>query len=259
MTGRFARTERLLGKEAVALLARQRVLVAGLGAVGSYAVEALARAGIGALRLVDFDVVQLSNINRQLYALESTLGRSKVEVARERVLDINPDCRVEAWRLFIDETTLPRILDGPPEVVVDAIDSLNPKVQLLAAASATSAYLVSSMGAASRTDPSRVRTGDLWQTRGCPLARLLRKRLRRLDCHRPIRCVYSTETPFKRLPEAGGEEPAPLETFHRGRPRQPLGSYASLTGIFGLTAANEAIRFILGWGNGRGVGDTGGA
>ena len=246
MSERFSRTELLLGADAVKRLASSRVLVAGLGAVGSYAVEGLARAGVGELRLVDFDVVQPSNINRQLYAMDSTVGQPKVELAGKRVLDINPDCRVEALRVFIDEETLPGLLEGPPDVVIDAIDSLNPKVNLLVAATGTAAQVISSMGAASRTDPSCVRVGDLWSSRGCPLARLIRKRLRRRGCERPIRCVYSTEPPARVKPNDGNDAQAQPEHFHRGRPRRPLGSFSCLTGMFGLMAASEAVSHLLG-------------
>ena len=246
MSERFSRTELLLGPDAVERLASCRVLVAGLGAVGSYAVEGLARAGVGSLRLVDFDVVQPSNINRQLYAMDSTVGKPKVELAQTRVLDINPDCRVEALCVFVDEETLPALLEGPPHVVIDAIDSLNPKVNLLQTATLTTAHVISSMGAASRTDPAYVRVGDLWTSHGCPLARLIRKRLRRRGCKRPIHCIYSTEPPSKPGVDEATVEQARPEHFHRGRPRRPLGSFSCLTGMFGLMAASEAISHLLG-------------
>lgn len=236
---RFARTELLLGEEAMSRLGEARVVVCGLGAVGSYAIEALARAGVGTLRLVDFDVVQKSNINQQLYALESTLGQPKVTVATRRVCDIHPACRVEAMHTFIDEATLPDVLGGEPDVVIDAIDSLNPKVNLLHAAVMAERVVISSMGAATRTDPSAIRVADIAETEGCPLARLIRKRLRRRGITSGIRCVYSTESPQKR-----GASP---EAKERGRPRAPLGSISFLTGMFGLMAAREAVARILGW------------
>jgi tRNA A37 threonylcarbamoyladenosine dehydratase len=256
---RFARTELLLGTEAMQTLARTRVLVAGLGAVGSYAVEALARAGVGFLRLVDFDVVHPSNLNRQLYALESTLDQPKVEVAAARVKDINPACTVEALRVFVEADTLPDILAPPLDVIIDAIDSLNPKIRLLqqsvqtGESVQTGAFVVSSMGAATRTDPSAIRTGDIAQTRGCPLARLIRKQLRKLGVHEGIHCVYSTETPRNRVTDAArmqGEEEGgrgPENVLRRGRDRTPLGSVSFLTGIFGLVAAREAVARVLGW------------
>jgi tRNA A37 threonylcarbamoyladenosine dehydratase len=216
-------------------------VVCGLGAVGSYATEALARAGIGRLRLVDFYRVQENNLNRQLYALRSTIGRPKVDVAAERVRDINPHCTIEPMPLFIDHATLPDVLGGAPDVVIDAIDSLSPKVALLRAAVEGGLPVISSMGAATRTDPMAVRVADISQTNGCPLARLLRKQLRRQGIHTGIRCIYSTEPAAKSA--------APPETKDRGRPRSPLGSISFLTGLFGLIAAREAIAFRLDWYN----------
>ena len=248
MTDRFMRTEMLFGAEAMARLRAARVTVVGLGAVGSYAVEGLARAGVGRLRLVDFDVVQRSNINRQLLALESTLGRPKCVVARERVLDINPDCQVEALNLFCHDETMSEVLNPRPDVVIDAIDSLNPKVGLIAAAVRAGLPIVSSMGAANRADPLGVRIADLDATRGCPLARFVRKRVRRRGVEGPVRCVYSEEPPRRHAADA----PAVTELDawrpagkDGGRRRPPLASASYLTGIFGLTAGAEAVRLIL--------------
>ena len=177
---RFLRVKRLLGEQGLERLQAARITVVGLGAVGGYAVEGLARAGVGSLRLVDFDTVQPTNINRQILALESTLGRLKADVAMERVREINPDCRAEALPLFAAEETLTQILEPAPDLLIDAIDSLNPKVQLLAGAYSRSIPVLSSMGAALRTDPAQIRCGDLFATRHCPLAKRLRKRLRQL-------------------------------------------------------------------------------
>lgn len=236
---RFIRTELLLGEPAMATLRDATVVVCGLGAVGSYATEALARAGVGALRLVDFDTVQASNLNRQLYALDSTLGRPKTEVAAERVADINPECRLEPMKTFIDQVTLPDVLHGNPDVVIDAIDSLGPKVSLLRYAVEHGHAVISSMGAATRTDPFAIRVDDIANTVNCPLARLLRKRLRRQGVHAGIRCIYSTE-PARRTRAAA-------EAKERGRPRAPLGSLSFMTGMFGLIAAREAVAALLGW------------
>lgn len=238
---RFIRTEMLLGAEALARLRAARVVVVGLGAVGSYAVEALARAGVGALRLVDFDRVHLSNINRQLYALDSTIGRLKVEVAAARVHDINPECAVEALPLFVDEDSVAQVLAGAPDAVIDAIDSLSPKVTLLATAARATPFVVSSMGAATRTDPFAIRVSDISETDRCPLARLIRKRLRQRGIASGIRCVYSIEPPRPAAPTSvapPAEEPA---IVRRGRPRRALGSLSAVTGMFGLIAAQEVI------------------
>ena len=225
----------------MARLRRARVVVAGLGAVGSYAVEGLARAGVGSLRLIDFDTVHASNINRQLYALESTVGRLKVEVAAERVRDINPDCAVEAWPLFVGADTVGRVLEGSPDAVIDAIDSLSPKVLLLAAAAQAGLFTVSSMGAATRTDPLAIRVGDLADTEQCPLARLIRKRLRKFNVASGIRCVYSVEPARPRRESAEPDAAEDPVALRRGRARRPLGSLSVLTGMFGLIAAREAI------------------
>jgi tRNA A37 threonylcarbamoyladenosine dehydratase len=241
---RLARIRLLVGEAGLARLRAACVTVVGLGAVGSYATEALARAGVGRLRLVDFDVVHPSNLNRQLFALHSTLGRPKAEVAAERVRDIAPDCAVEPLRVFVHHDTLDQVLAGPPDVVIDAIDSYGPKVELLAAARGRAIPIVASMGAALRTDPTQVTVGPLATLTGCPLGRRVRQRLRQRGVPLDILCVSSREpVPRDRL---GAPDAADLADLSRGRPRRALGSLPTLTGIFGLTAANEALRLVLG-------------
>ena len=241
MTDRFNRTEQLIGKESLGKLKRARIAVFGLGAVGSYAVEALARAGVGYLRLVDCDCIRPSNINRQLYALESTINKPKTEVARARVLDINPNCTVEARQVFAEKSTLPELLAKPLDVVVDAIDSVAPKVELIAAAVRAGIPIISSMGAATRTDPDLIRRGDISETDVCPLARFVRKRLRRRGIESGVRCIFSIEEPRNKGLPVGNEEPS----FPKGRSRRPIGSLSYMTGIFGLLAAGEVIKMIL--------------
>ena len=239
---RFERVELLLGPAGLARLRRARVVVVGLGAVGSYATEALARAGVGHLRLCDFDRVQLSNVNRQLLALEGTLGRPKVEVARERVLQIDPNCEVEALDLFVHADTAGAVLAGAPDLLIDAIDSLNPKLALLEAALRAGLPTISCMGAALKRDPSAVRVAPLEQTRVCALARQIRKRLHRRGPTGDLRCVFSVEPPAAalgpRCPEEHDEE--------HGRLRPALGSLPTVPGIFGLFAAAEALERLLG-------------
>ena len=245
--GRFARVERMLGKEKLRRLMGASVCVVGLGAVGSYAVEALARAGVGRIRAVDFDEVRLSNINRQLYAAGSTVGKKKCEVARERILDINPRCEVEAMELFVHDDTIERVLGGKLDVVIDAIDSLTPKVILLDAVQQLGIPVISAMGAALRTDPLHVRVGLLEKVYNCPLAAKVRKSLRKRGASVRFMCVYSTEW-VARDGDRGEEmeDAAAEQTLSRGRERRPLGSLPTLTGIFGLTAANAAIEQIVG-------------
>lgn len=239
---RFSRTLRLLGEERFRQLQNRRVTVVGLGAVGGYVVEGLARAGVQSLRLVDFDTIQPSNLNRQILALETTLGHPKAEAARDRVLAINPGCAVEALQRFTADETLEEILSPAPDLLIDAIDSLNPKTQLLAGAYQRRIPTLSSMGAALRTDPTCVRIADLFDTSHCPLAKHVRNRLRRRGVGRGISCVFSTEkVDFDySMPEDEarvGETPF----ADRGRARNVLGSLPTVTGIFGLTLANEAI------------------
>ena len=246
MQQRFMRTRLLLGDESFARLGAAHAAVIGLGAVGGHVMEGLARAGIGRLSLVDFDTIQPTNINRQLLALQSTLGQSKAEAARKRVLEINPQCLVQARELFADETTIAEIIAEKPDVLIDAIDSLNPKVQVLTASHRGGIRTFSSMGAALRTDPAQVRIADLAATKNCPLARRLRKRLRGNGIESGITCVYSTEpVEFEYKPPPAAEKPlTPLAD--RGRPRRTLGSLPTLTGIFGLMLANEVILYLAG-------------
>lgn len=239
---RFSRIQRFLGEERFERLRGRKVTVVGLGAVGGYVVEGLARAGIGQLCLVDFDTVQPSNLNRQILALTETLGRPKVEVAKDRVIAINPECRVEALQLFVDDKTVSQVLSPLPDLLIDAIDSLNPKVQLLTTAYALGVPIISSMGAALRSDPTLIRCADLFDTKNCPLARRLRKRLNRNEVGRGITCVFSTEKvdfDYREPEEETALEPSPYED--RGRKRRILGSLPTLTGIFGLIIANRAI------------------
>ena len=238
MTERFHRTEILLGPENLERLRNARAVVAGLGAVGSYAAEALARSGIGHFTLVDFDTVSISNINRQLYALESTIGMAKTEVALARIQDINPACQVETRELFIDKDSIPAILEPKPDILLDAIDSLTPKIELLHQATVAGIPVVSSMGAATRTDPNKVRVDKLNKSHNCPLAKLIRKHLRRRCNIDEIICVYSSE---RKNANAKSE----MESFDRGRPRAILGSTAYIPGMFGLAAAGECIRLII--------------
>jgi tRNA A37 threonylcarbamoyladenosine dehydratase len=224
-------------------LGAAQVAVFGLGGVGSFACEALARAGVGSLRLVDYGTVDLSNVNRQLYALHSTQGQRKVDLASRRVLDINPGCRVDARAGFVNAETVEGFLDGPLDLVVDAIDSLNSKVTLLEAAWRRGIPLVSSMGAGGREDMAQMRVGDLSETIICPLARMVRLRLRRRGVERGIPCVYSVEPARNRTPHDPGDAG---EHFGTGRVRTPIGTVSYMPAAFGLRVAQEALAKLLG-------------
>lgn len=243
----FDRTVRLMGNDAVETLGRAKVAVFGLGAVGSFATEALARAGVGFLKLIDFDRVEPSNLNRQLFALHSTVGRKKAEIARDRVRDIHPECRVDICDTFANADSLDSLLSPDLNVVVDAIDGLNAKVTLLVAARQMDLCVVSSMGAGGRMDPSLIRTGDISDTQVCPLARMVRRRLHRRGVFTGIRCVYSLEPPARssdaeQLPEQKNEHSG--ESTGHGRQRPSIGTVPWIPGIFGLTLAAEAVQAI---------------
>ena len=244
-TDRFSRTRLLLGDDGMKKLASARVLVIGLGAVGGFAVEALARSGVGHLKLIDCDKIAESNCNRQIYALTSTIGKPKAEVARERVLEINPACDVISMVAFACNENFNELFEdenGPVDLVIDAIDSLNPKVDLLCAALAKRIPIFSSMGAARRTDPSAIQVADISKTRYCPLARAMRARLHRRGIESGVTCVYSAEP----APAGSFVPPEAEDIPERGRARVVMGSLPTITGIFGLTLANTAISFIVG-------------
>ncbi len=232
----WERTRILVGDAGVARLRDARVLLAGLGGVGSFAAEALARAGVGRLSLADHDRVAPSNLNRQLVALGSTLGRPKVEVMGERVRDINPACDLVLLDRFLPADEMADLVAEGFDHVVDAIDSLNSKVALIAACVEAGVPIASSMGAGGRLDPTRIRAGDLMDSRGCPLARNVRQRLRRRGVERGVCAVWSEEPPHR---------PLPPEPTGRGRPRAVNGTVSYLPALFGLTLAGLAIQRLL--------------
>jgi tRNA A37 threonylcarbamoyladenosine dehydratase len=238
----FSRTASLMGSEVQRRWLSAEVVVAGVGAVGGYVVEALARSGVGRLRLVDFDRVEMSNLNRQLLALHSTLGEPKTALAAQRIRDINPHCQVTAIDLRITAGNVTEILAGNPDMVVDAIDDVEAKIELIAAAQKLRLRIVSSMGAARRMDPANVRTGLLSQSEGCPLARLVRRRLRQRKLSLDFPCVFSVEPARRESHASQHDKRAAGEPAFKAR---VLGSLPTLTGIIGLTLAHTALMTLL--------------
>ena len=238
---RFSRTRLMLGQSGLDKLRTSKVTIIGLGAVGGYVVEGLARVGVGNLILIDFDKVQESNINRQIVALTSTVGQSKALLLRDRVKDINPDCSVKIKEIFVNDETMVDVLSEPCDFVVDAIDSLSSKVTLIKSLLREKIPFVSSMGAARRTDPSYIKIGSLNQITNCSLAKFVRKRLKRRDAELAFKCVYSDEPTIDALGET-----SPNLDESMGRERRSMGSLPTITAIFGLTIANYVIQKLVG-------------
>ena len=230
---RFSRMELLIGTEALAKLQHTSVMVFGIGGVGSYAVEALARAGLGRLTLVDFDEVCSSNINRQIHALDSTVGRPKVEVMAERCRAINPQLEVIPIHQFYCAETSAGLLAPESDYVLDCIDHIAAKLHLLQSCYQQGLPIISSMGAANKLDPTQVRVADLAETKKCRLARIIRKELRKRGIERGIKTVFSME------------EFLPLNDAEADVRRPVLGSSSYLPPIFGLTMAGEVIQTLL--------------
>lgn len=238
MNEQFLRTSLLLGENNMEKLFNSKVAVIGLGAVGSFATEILARVGIGNLLLVDFDTIQTTNLNRQLYALHSTIDKRKVDIAKQRVLDINPKCNVEALDLFVNTDTLPKIFNTKPDIVIDAIDSYNPKLRLIEYCYKNNIKIISSMGAALKTDPFSIKYADLFETHHCKLAERLRGDLRSLGISNGIPCVFSEQSPqIKPIPLPKEES----KKYGKNGGPKILGSTPVIPGIFGILLANKAI------------------
>lgn len=237
MTERFQRTEMLLGPEAMHRLEKARVAVFGVGGVGGYVVEALARSGVGALDLVDKDVVDETNINRQLLALSSTVGRPKVDVAAERVRDINPDCSVTAYRTFFLPETKEQFDFTQFDYVVDAIDTVTGKLLLIQCAKEAGVPVISAMGAGNKLDPTRFVVCDLFETSFDGLARVMRKECRKRGITE-LKVVYSEEdplTPRSRPSDAPPPEPGV-------RQKDTPGSIAFVPSVAGLILAGEVVK-----------------
>lgn len=232
----FMRTVDMLGRDGFERLRRAFVVIAGLGGVGSHAAVALARSGIGRLRLIDFDEVTWSSLNRHAVALPENVGEPKAEVTRRFLERIHAQLEVETSLAFFDNETSDELLSGEPDFVIDAIDSLSPKVTLLQACSERQLPVASSMGASAKTDPSQVRVGPIFETQGCPLARHVRKRLRRRGVTGGITAVYSLEHGHDPLPPDEAEP-----RLDRGRIRNRLPSLPTIPGIFGYALAGVVI------------------
>lgn len=235
MTEQFARTEILLGDEAMERLARARVAVFGIGGVGGYVCEALARSGVGALDLIDDDRVCLTNLNRQIIATHKTLGRYKTEVMRERILEINPAARVREHRCFFLPENAAQFPFAEYDYVVDAVDTVTAKIELVLKAKAEKVPIISSMGAGNKLDAGAFQVADIYETKVCPLAKVMRRELRKRQVEH-LKVVYSQEEPARLVGECvDGQE----------KRRAIPGSVAFVPSVAGLMIAGEVVKDLV--------------
>jgi tRNA A37 threonylcarbamoyladenosine dehydratase len=235
------RTKLLVGEDNFYFLQHKHILIAGVGGVGSFVAEAVVRAGIGKVTFIDHDTVAESNINRQLIALHSTIGKSKVEVMKQRALDINPDVEITAIDDFIKVENVDALLNNTSfNYVIDCIDSISSKVALVTACQQQQIPVISSMGAGGRIDPSKIKITDLEKTNVCPLARMMRQRMRKAGGSLNYPVVFSDEIPRK------GTEHRAIEDEPNAHPRSTNGTISYLPSLFGLHMAGHVIKHFLG-------------
>ena len=231
------RTELLIKEEGIERLKNANILIVGLGGVGSFAAEFLVRSGIGNLTIVDGDTVDITNINRQLPALNSTIGKNKTDVVAERILDINPKINLKKINEFLEPERMEEILTQEKfDYVLDCIDSLSPKLALIITCKRKKIKLISAMGAGGKTDPSKVMVRDISKTNNCFLAKQIRKKLKKEQIHKGFRCVFSTEIQ---------DENSLKMTDGSNYKKSFYGTISYMPAIFGLYAAAEVIRFLL--------------
>jgi len=232
------RTKLLVKEKGVENLQKAHVLVVGLGGVGGYAAEAICRAGVGKMTIIDGDTVDPSNRNRQIQALSSTHGQNKADLMYARLKDINPDCDVTAINAFQTPDDMKEFLKQKFTYIIDAIDSISPKLYLIQMAYWNNQKIISSMGAGGKMDPTKVKVADIKDTNICPLAQYMRKRLRYMNIYKGVKCVYSDELPAKF---------SIMHTDGSKFKKSAYGTISYLPAVFGLTCASVAIRDITGW------------
>ncbi len=232
MKKQFERMTRLVGEEAMTKLENSRVIVFGVGGVGGYVVEALARAGVGAIDVVDNDIFSETNLNRQILALHSTVGRSKVKVAGERIHDINPDCKVTEYEMFYLPETADQIDLSKVDYIVDAIDTVSAKLELVMRAKELGIPILCSMGTGNKLDPTKLAVTDIYKTSICPLAKVMRHECKKRGIKK-LKVLYSTELPIKTANV--------VEGGRRGVP----GSSAFVPSAAGLIIASEVVRDLI--------------
>ena len=228
MSEQFSRTELLIGKDGIEKLQNSKIAVFGIGGVGSYVVEGLVRASIGSFILVDNDTVSLSNLNRQIIATKETVGKSKVEVAKDRILSINPEAKVEIYNEFFMPDS-PEIIDNSVDYIIDAIDTVTAKIELIVRANKLNIPIISCMGTGNKVDPTKFEITDIYKTSVCPLAKVMRKELKNRGIKK-LKVLYSKEEPIKINNDEGKRVP---------------GSISFVPSVAGLIIAGEVIKDII--------------
>lgn len=249
MLNRFSRTQLLIGSDGIEKLANSRVAVFGIGGVGGYTVEALARSGVGEIDIIDDDKVCLTNINRQIIATTDTVGKYKVDVAMDRILSINPDCKVNKHQTFYNSDTAGMFDFSKYDYVVDAIDTVSGKIQLVMQANEAGVPVISSMGAGNKMDPSAFEVSDIYKTSVCPLARVMRYELRKRGIKK-LKVVYSKEKPIEPLEDVENSCKnhciCPPETARKCTVRRQIpGSNAFVPATVGLIIAGEVVKDLI--------------
>ncbi|MCR5080500.1 MAG: tRNA threonylcarbamoyladenosine dehydratase [Treponema sp.] len=240
----FARTRLTFGKDNMEKLFNARVIVFGIGGVGSFVVEALVRSGIGAIDIVDDDKICLSNLNRQLYALHSTIGKDKVDVAQERIHDINPDCKVTKWKTFFMPDTADQFDFSKYDYIVDCIDTVIGKLEIITRAKLLKKPVISCMGAGNKVDPTKLKVADITRTSVCPLARVMRNELKKRRIKR-LKVVFSTESALSLQTDDSDDfaDTAGTTPDRKGKPKkQSPGSNAFVPSVAGMIIAAEVVK-----------------
>lgn len=233
MSEQFSRTELLIGKEGIGKLVNSKVAIFGIGGVGSFVAEALARAGIGNFLLIDNDVISQSNLNRQIHALTNTIGKYKVEVMKERIMQINENAKVEISKEFFMPNSDEKIIDNTINYIVDAIDTVTAKIELVIRAEKLNIPIISSMGTGNKLDPTKFEITDINKTAVCPLAKVMRKELRSRGIKK-LKVVYSKEEPIK-----------PKQTQAQNEKRSVPGSISFVPSVAGLIIASEVVKDLI--------------
>ena len=232
MDNPFSRTEMLLGNEGMNKLKKSNVAIFGIGGVGSFVAESLARCGIGSIVLIDYDIIDITNINRQIHATHKTIGRPKVEVMKERILDINPEINIHIYNSCLNQSNSHELISKEYDYVVDAIDMVSSKLELIEKCKNMNIPIISSMGTGNKLNPNELRVGDIYETSVCPLAKVMRRELRKRGI-KDLKVVWSKEEPIK------------TGIFKEGTNRPVPGSISFVPSVAGLIIASEVVKDIV--------------